>query len=96
MVQFLEKIDKCCEDNLRTKIAQFACHCEPIISLPDFQTFIEEAPAVFGDMWDLFSEIRGVKSNQPAQEDKNVPRRHSVFFQLIGMACVANRQRLKH
>ena len=71
VVDFLERVDECCERNLTTVFTKFKNHAEPIIPTQDFQSFVDEADIVFGDLWTLLAEIRGVKPNQKAEEEQN-------------------------
>ena len=66
-------------------------------------TFIDQAPAIFGNTWHLFCELRGVETitkKRNAYQDivdrQNIPKRHSVFFTFLAKARVANRGRLKY
>ena len=57
--------------------------------------FIDEAPAVFDDSWDKMCEWHGLKKHT-ILEERNVTYRHQVFFQLLSLARMADRKKLKH
>ena len=66
------------------------------------EEFLGETPDVFGDLWHLLCELRGVKNTQKgSKRDRFEAARksdkiHSVFFELLAMAQNANRHSLSH
>ena len=58
--------------------------------------FIAQAPDVFGDTWAFLCDLRGVKPNVVAEQERNIPRIHSVFYDILAMARRSNRKNLKH
>jgi len=58
--------------------------------------FIVEAPEVFGDIWDLYCDLRGVKKNHSREKSCTEGKQHEVFFELMAMICTANRKKLTH
>ena len=96
VVNFLSKIDSLCEENLMTVFTDFKNHAEPIIPTSDMRALIAEAPNVFGQTWNHLCDLRGVQANQPKMEQRNVVKRHQVFWQLVNMARTANRRKPMH
>ena len=94
--EFAQLIDEHCRTSLMAVFTEFKNHAEPIISIADMQSFIEQAPGVFGDTWDFFCELRGVKPNHKAEQERNITRIHSVFYDTLAMMRRANRRVLKH
>ena len=37
---------------------EFKNHSDPIVSTPSMEEFIEQAPVVFGDLWDVMCDLR--------------------------------------
>ena len=68
----------------------------PIVGTPDMLAFIEQAPAIFGDTWKYLCDLRGVKPSQKEEKERNIPRMHSIFYDILAMARIANRKKLKH
>ena len=60
------------------------------------KVFIEEALAIFGDVYELLCDIHGIHKNQKAEQQRNVAREHSVFSDMMCLARQAHRQKLKH
>jgi len=93
VVNFLAAIDDCCRESLESVFTEFKDHSRPVVETEVMLDFIAQAPTVFGDSWDKMCEWRGV-SNRKADKVKNVAKTHQVFFQLLTMSRVANRERL--
>jgi hypothetical protein len=64
VVGFCEKFDRLCMDSIKSVLTKFHVLLKPIIMTTSMQAFIEEAPAIFGELWDLMCNLRGVKPNQ--------------------------------
>ena len=96
VVQFLDGFDLHCWTQLEGVLSSFQNHSEPIIRTPKMQEFIEQAPAVFGDLWKLMCDIRGVNPKLKKEESRMDDKVHSVFFELLCMARIRNRKKLKH
>ena len=58
--------------------------------------YIKDAADVFGSFWQQMIGLRGVRPKRVREKDRNVARTHSVFFQILGLARQANRQRLQN
>ena len=59
-VDFCNRFNKVCMDAIESVLTEFQSHSQPIISTPTMKEFIAEAPAIFGTVWDLMCELRGV------------------------------------
>jgi len=57
VVGFLDRFDNVCRGSMESAFTEFKNHSEPIISVPDMRLFIEEAPAIFGNVYDLLCDI---------------------------------------
>ena len=71
VVDFLERVDECCELNLTMVFTKFKNHAAPIIPRQELQAFVNETDIVFGDLWTLLAETRGFKPSQKAEEERN-------------------------
>ena len=96
VVAFLREFDSHCEESLRTVFTQFTNHSLPVISRGAMEGFIARSPEVFGDLWEILCHLRGVKPGQAKEKGRTDDKIHSVFFQILAMARIANRHRLTH
>ena len=96
MTEYLELIDEHCRTCLATFFIEFKDHSEPVISIPDMQIFIDQAPEVFGDTWGLLYNLRGIKPSRKKEEQMNIGKAHSLFYDTLAMARRKNRKVLKH
>ena len=74
IVSFLKRFDDMCRGLMESVFAEFKNHSKPIISVSAMKVFIEEAPSIFGDVYELLSDIQGIRRNQKAEKDINVVR----------------------
>ena len=82
----------------------FCNHSLPIVEQQQVEEFIEEAPVIYGTLWTLMLDLRdgGEVIHQPgSQREVKAARsaddkKHAVFFELLTMTRMANRQRLLH
>ncbi len=77
-------------------LTSFQNHSEPIISTLTMKEFIEQAPAIFGDVWKLLCDLRGVKENIAQEKGQTQGKKNEVFFELLALARVANHRKLTH
>ena len=58
-------------------------HAEPIVAALDMQSYIDRAPKVFGDYWELECNMRGTKLSHKSEKERNIPRLKTVFFSIL-------------
>ena len=58
--------------------------------------FIAKAPDVFGDIWDFYFELRGVKETHSREQDRTEGKQNKVFFELMAMIHTTNEKKLMH
>ena len=66
--EFLTKIDETCFSSLQSFFLEFKDHSYPIVSTPTMLEFTAQAPAIFGDIWDLLYELRGMLPKQKEEK----------------------------
>ena len=67
--EYMSLLDTHCRTRLESLFNEFQIHSNPIISVSDMQTFINQAPAIFGDTWQFLCDLHGVKPNQKKREE---------------------------
>ena len=78
-------------------LSEFKNHSDPIVSTPSMEEFIEQAPVVLGDLWDVMCDLRGVKPKQKREKGRKYGRQASLcVFKILTMDRVANRRSLKY
>lgn len=97
VVKFMYNVDETFYEHMEAMFTSFRKNSVPIVNLPQMEEFIDEAPVVFGDLWKLLCDLRGVKENQKAEVQRNIGigRKWDVFFQIMSMARISNRQKLQ-
>ena len=80
VLKFIEKFDNHCRKSLESVFEEFKSHSDCVLSAADMKAFIAEAPAIFGDLWHLLCDLRGVKLKVVAEKQQNIARQHAVFF----------------
>jgi len=80
VLKFIEKFDDPCRKSLESVFEEFKSHSDCVVSAADMKAFIAEAPAIFGDLWRLLCDLRGVKLKVVAEKQQNIARQHAVFF----------------
>ena len=58
--------------------------------------WISAAPGVFGPLWCLLCDIRGIKPTHEREKGRTDDKIHSVFFELLTMVRISNRKWLVH
>ena len=96
VVSFLQRFDNQCKEGIISVLSDFNNHSDLIIFTPIMDEFIKEAPAVFGDMWDLMCDLRGIKPNYKREKDRMDNKLHSVLSKTLRMARIANQKTLKY
>jgi len=96
VVHFLKEFDEFCFEALESVFTVMKNHAEPIIAAVDMQSFIDRAPKVFGDYWELECEMRGAKLSQKSEKERNIPRVKTVFFLILARIRQANRRKLQY
>ena len=65
-------------------LSEFQNHSKPLLLMLTMQAWIDKAPAIFGDLWYLVCEIRGVKI---PNKDRNVIRWRSNAYRTRQTPC---------
>ena len=95
VVDFVTRFDEMILSSMQSVFLEFKNHSHPIISEDDMQSFIDQAPEIFGDYWLLECDLRGIKFKQAAEQDKIAGKVASVFFAILTNIRLANRRRLR-
>ena len=80
VINFLDNFDRACEDAIEFSLLNFVTHSDPIVPTDVMTYFISQAPAVFGDMWDLMCKVCGIKTTHSREEHRTRGKTHEVFF----------------
>ena len=90
VVKYFQEIDDKCRKSLEAVFEEFQDYSLPVVVTPDMTTFIEQMPAVIGRTWEHLCDLQGVKEKQAAEQEKNIPRKNSVFFQILSNHAFVN------
>ena len=73
-------------------------HAEPIIIIAalDMQLYIDWAPKVFSDYWEVECDMCSAKLSQKSERERNIPRVKMVFFSILSRIRQANRRKLQN
>ena len=96
VVKFLKEFDDLCKANLVGALTQFKNHSQPIVQLHDMQRFIDRAPEVFGGLWTFLSDIRGIPKKKKSGDPPTDEKINSVFFLILTISRIRDRQTLTH
>ena len=96
VVRFSKEFNDFCFNALESVFTEMKNHAEPIIAQSDMQSFIDRAPKVFGDYWELECNLRGAKLSHKSQRTWNFTRVKTVFFSILSRIHQANRRKLQY
>ena len=74
----------------------FSIHTKPVVSTADMESFLSRSPDVFGGLWTLLCDIRGLKPGQAREKSRTTDKLHALFVEILTLACISNRRRLNH
>lgn len=94
VVKFLDSIDDAVKGALERGLTTFTLHRQPLIDQETMYGFISQAPKLFGPLWEFLCDLRGVKNTHARKSDRSKAKVNSVFFELLTICCLCNRQRL--
>ena len=101
--QYLKKVDLAFQKGFESLTTEFKNHSLPIVPKTEMDDLIDEAPAIFGSTWSHLMALRGHSDNtkdgssrETDQTKTRATKRRDVFFQILSLARVANRQCLTH
>ena len=93
---FCQRFDKMCAERIESVLVNFHNHSQPILDTNKVKGFISEAPKIFGGLWNILCDLRGVKANHAKEKTRTLTKFNEVFFQLLAMIRIANRRKLKY
>ena len=96
VVEFLDRFDSEFSKGGEAVFTTWTEHAKPIVDTSVMKKYIDESKSVFGNLWTILCDLRGVRPKQEAEKVNNIPRTHSVFFQILGLIRMANRQKLQN
>jgi len=79
-VQFCQPFDDYGALQIESVLTTCQNHSHSILCTPDMKEFIKEAPAIFGDMWTLFCELRGINETHTCHHHLAESKTNEVFF----------------
>lgn len=94
--KFFTKVDNKFLQSQERVFTEWTIHSEPIVATDVMKDLIKEAADVFRSFWQQMIGLRGVRPKRVREKDRNIARTHSVFFQILGLARMANRTRLQN
>mmetsp|Transcript_43134 Transcript_43134/g.73565 ORF Transcript_43134/g.73565 Transcript_43134/m.73565 type:complete len:150 (-) Transcript_43134:697-1146(-) len=77
-------------------LTEFHNHSEPIICTPKMQEFLIKTPEIFGGLWTLLCDLRGVKPARTREKAQTERKLHEVFFALLSMVRISNLKQIPH
>ena len=96
VVDYLTTIDDTLKQAIERVLVEFTNHRQPLIPIETMREWISAAPAIFGPLWCLLCNIRGIKPTHEREKGRTDDKIHSVLFELLTMARISNRKRLIH
>ena len=93
---FLQRFDIKCKESMEYCMTHFVNHTEPLVPTSTMREFIDAAPGVFGELWDLMCHLRGVHKTWSHESHLTLVKEQEIFFQLLALARMANRSKLLH
>ena len=63
VIEFLDRFDEMCRSSIQSVFLEFKDHSQPIISTPMMEEFLNEAPYVFGELYQLLLSMRNYRPN---------------------------------
>ena len=99
---FLKKVNLEFEKGFRSVATEFKDHNDPIVPVKVIRDLIAEAERVYGDVWTLMMDLRGAVGTRDgskrdlAEKKMSERRKIDVFFSLMVLARMANRQNVTY
>jgi len=92
--EFFKKINKLFEDEMFQCNRIFQDYSTPIVTFEQLQPFLENSKELFPVLWSLLSGLRGIKPNRKRSAHLVEAKEWQVFFQVLMLARMADRDRL--